>query len=138
MHIAASTTNEEASAKAAAGSAERGAPTIFDKIIAKEIPSTIVYEDDKVLAFRDISPQAPVHVLLIPKLRDGLTDLGKAESRHGEILGHLLYVAKIVAEKEGIQDGFRVVINSGPQACQSVYHLHMHILGGRQMKWPPG
>ncbi|XP_058097216.1 14 kDa zinc-binding protein isoform X2 [Magnolia sinica] len=110
----------------------------FDKIIAKEIPSTIVYEDEKVLAFRDISPQAPVHVLVIPKFRDGLTQLSKAEPRHAEILGHLLYAAKIVAEKEGIQDGFRVVINNGPDACQSVYHLHLHILGKRPMKWPPG
>eukprot|EP00262_Sarcandra_glabra_P007186 TRINITY_DN19823_c0_g1_i1.p1 TRINITY_DN19823_c0_g1~~TRINITY_DN19823_c0_g1_i1.p1 ORF type:complete len:182 (-),score=33.86 TRINITY_DN19823_c0_g1_i1:201-746(-) len=130
--------DEEASAKAAANTAQTGAPTIFDKIIAKEIPSNIVYEDEKVVAFRDISPQAPVHVLVIPKFRDGLTELGKAEPRHGEILGHLLYAAKIVAEKEGIVDGFRVVINSGPDACQSVYHLHLHILGGRQMKWPPG
>ncbi|XP_010941662.1 14 kDa zinc-binding protein [Elaeis guineensis] len=136
-HITASV-NEEASAKAAAASADNGGPTIFDKIIAKEIPSTIVYEDDKVLAFRDINPQAPVHVLVIPKLRDGLTHLGKAELRHAEILGHLLCAAKIVAEKEGIVDGFRVVINNGPEACQSVYHLHLHILGGRQMKWPPG
>ncbi|KAK9267734.1 hypothetical protein L1049_010167 [Liquidambar formosana] len=130
--------NEEAAAQAAAADADSGAPTIFDKIIAKEIPSTIVYEDEKVLAFRDISPQAPVHVLVIPKFRDGLTQLGKAEARHEEILGHLLYAAKIVAEKEGILDGFRVVINSGPTACQSVYHLHLHVLGGRQMKWPPG
>ncbi|KAG9438962.1 hypothetical protein H6P81_019127 [Aristolochia fimbriata] len=130
--------NEEASAKAAAESAETGGPTIFDKIISKEIPSDVVYEDEKVLAFRDISPHAPVHVLVIPKLRDGLTQLGKAESRHSEILGNLLLAAKIVAEKEGIADGFRVVINSGPSACQSVYHLHLHVLGGRQMKWPPG
>ncbi|XP_022748743.1 14 kDa zinc-binding protein isoform X2 [Durio zibethinus] len=110
----------------------------FDKIIAKEIPSTIVYEDDKVLAFKDIDPQAPVHVLVIPKFRDGLTQLGEAEPRHGEILGQLLYAARIVAQKEGILDGFRVVINNGPTACQSVYHLHLHVLGGRQMKWPPG
>ncbi|EPS72246.1 hypothetical protein M569_02515 [Genlisea aurea] len=112
--------------------------TIFDKIIAKEIPSTVVYEDDAVLAFRDISPQAPVHVLVIPKSRDGLTELGKAGKRHEEILGRLLHAAKMVAEKEGILEGFRVVINSGPSACQSVYHLHLHVLGGRQMKWPPG
>ncbi|KAI5667549.1 hypothetical protein M9H77_17402 [Catharanthus roseus] len=130
--------DEEASARAAAATADTGAPTIFDKIIAKEIPSSIVYEDEKVLAFRDINPQAPVHVLIIPKSRDGLTELGKAEQRHGEILGHLLYAAKIIAEKEGILDGFRVVINTGPMACQSVYHLHLHVLGGRQMKWPPG
>ncbi|THU61602.1 hypothetical protein C4D60_Mb07t25050 [Musa balbisiana] len=149
--------NEEAAAKAAAEIADTGAPTmykmdtvpcwieitscrglIFDKIIAKEIPSTIVYEDDKVLAFRDINPQAPVHILVIPKIRDGLTQLGKAEPRHAEVLGHLLFAAKLVAEKEGIVDGFRVVINNGPEACQSVYHLHLHVLGGRQLKWPPG
>ncbi|XP_058097207.1 14 kDa zinc-binding protein isoform X1 [Magnolia sinica] len=138
IHRISAAADEEASAKAAAASADSGGPTIFDKIIAKEIPSTIVYEDEKVLAFRDISPQAPVHVLVIPKFRDGLTQLSKAEPRHAEILGHLLYAAKIVAEKEGIQDGFRVVINNGPDACQSVYHLHLHILGKRPMKWPPG
>ncbi|KAM7524698.1 hypothetical protein LguiA_014600 [Lonicera macranthoides] len=132
------TNDEEAKAKVAAASADTGAPTIFDKIIAKEIPAAIVYEDEKVLAFRDINPQAPVHVLVIPKFRDGLTQLSKAEARHGEILGHLLYAAKIVAEKEGILDGFRVVINNGPSACQSVYHIHLHVLGGRQMKWPAG
>ncbi|XP_015960231.1 14 kDa zinc-binding protein [Arachis duranensis] len=132
------THDEQAAAKAAAATADSGAPTIFDKIINKEIPSSIVYEDEKVLAFRDINPQAPVHVLVIPKVRDGLTELAKAEARHGEILGQLLYAARIVAEKEGILDGFRVVINSGPSACQSVYHLHLHVLGGRQMNWPPG
>ncbi|KAI9122568.1 hypothetical protein K1719_006408 [Acacia pycnantha] len=105
------TNNEEAAAKAAALDADNGAPTIFDKIINKEIPSNIVYEDEK---------------------------LGKADPRHEEILGQLLYAAKIVAEKEGILDGFRVVINNGASACQSVYHLHLHVLGGRQMKWPPG
>ncbi|KAG2320591.1 hypothetical protein Bca52824_013804 [Brassica carinata] len=127
--------NEEAAAKAAS---DTGAPTIFDKIIAKEIPSDIVYEDENVLAFKDINPQAPVHVLVIPKLRDGLTTLGKAEPRHVEVLGQLLHASKIVAEKEGIVDGFRVVINNGAEGCQSVYHLHLHVLGGRQMKWPPG
>ena len=136
-HIA-SSTNEEAAAKTAAATADTGGPTIFDKIIAKEIPSSIVYEDEKVLAFRDINPQAPVHVLVIPKLRDGLTGLDKAEPRHAEILGQLLYAAKVVAEKEGVADGFRVVINNGGEGCQSVYHLHVHVLGGRQMKWPPG
>ncbi|XP_078166662.1 14 kDa zinc-binding protein-like isoform X1 [Carex rostrata] len=133
-HITASS-NEEAAAKSAV---DTGGPTIFDKIIAKEIPSDIVYEDDKVLAFRDVNPQAPIHILIIPKLRDGLTQLSKAEARHGEILGQLLYASKIVADKEGIAEGFRVVINNGPDACQSVYHLHLHVLGGRQMKWPPG
>ncbi|XP_057797013.1 14 kDa zinc-binding protein [Salvia miltiorrhiza] len=132
------TSDEELAASAAAANADSGAPTIFDKIISKEIPCSIVYEDESVLAFRDISPQAPVHVLIIPKQRDGLTQLGKAEKRHEVILGQLLHAAKIVAEKEGISDGFRIVINSGASACQSVYHLHLHVLGGRQMKWPPG
>ncbi|KAL8151590.1 hypothetical protein V2J09_021398 [Rumex salicifolius] len=113
--------DEEAASGAAAVNADTGAPTIFDKIIAKEIPSSIVYEDEKVFAFRDINPQAPVHVLIIPKLRDGLTELGKAEERHSEILGHLLYAAKIVAEKEGVVDGFRVVINSGAKGCKISY-----------------
>ncbi|KAL6581926.1 14 kDa zinc-binding protein [Orobanche minor] len=134
------TSDEEA---AVVNNAYSGAPTMFgplsfDKIISKEIPSTIVYEDEAVLAFRDINPQAPVHVLVIPKSRDGLTELGKAENTHQEILGRLLYAAKIVAEKEGIADGFRVVINSGTSACQAVFHLHLHVLGGRQMEWPPG
>ncbi|KAJ7972013.1 14 kDa zinc-binding protein [Quillaja saponaria] len=114
------------------------APTIFDKIINKEIPSTVVYEDDKVLAFRDIGPQAPVHILIIPKVRDGLTGLSKAEERHSEILGRLLYTAKLIAKQEGLDDGFRIVINDGPTGCQSVYHIHVHLLGGRQMNWPPG
>ncbi|KAJ3703097.1 hypothetical protein LUZ61_006802 [Rhynchospora tenuis] len=113
-------------------------PTIFDKIISKEIPSNIVYEDEKALAFRDISPQAPTHIIIIPKVKDGLTRLSNAEERHVEILGHLLYVAKLVAKQEGLDDGFRIVINDGPLGCQSVYHLHVHILGGRQMNWPPG
>ncbi|KAK6154802.1 hypothetical protein DH2020_009050 [Rehmannia glutinosa] len=106
------TSDEEAAARAAAVNADSGAPTIFDKIISKEIPSTIVYEDEAVLAFRDINPQAPVHVVVIPKLRDGLTELGKAEKTHEEILGRLLYTAKIVAEKENIIDGFRVVLTA--------------------------
>ncbi|URD75331.1 Scavenger mRNA decapping enzyme C-term binding [Musa troglodytarum] len=114
------------------------APTIFDKIINKEIPSKVVYEDEKVLAFRDISPQAPTHIIIIPKVKDGLTGLSKAEERHIEILGYLLYIAKLVAKQEGLDDGFRIVINDGPKGCQSVYHLHIHLLGGRQMNWPPG
>ncbi|CAI8595123.1 unnamed protein product [Vicia faba] len=113
-------------------------PTIFDKIINKEIPSTVVYEDDKVLAFRDINPQAPVHILIIPKVRDGLTGISKAEERHFDILGRLLYTAKLVAKQEGLAEGYRVVINDGPQGCQSVYHIHVHVIGGRQLNWPPG
>ncbi|XP_026420747.1 14 kDa zinc-binding protein-like [Papaver somniferum] len=112
-------------------------PTIFDKIINKEIPSTVVYEDDKVLAFRDINPAAPTHILVIPKVKDGLTGLSQAEERHTEILGHLLYAAKLVAKQEGLE-GFRIVINDGPIAGQTVYHIHVHVLGGRELKWPPG
>eukprot|EP00898_Chlorokybus_atmophyticus_P007051 jgi/Chlat1/7347/Chrsp59S06975 len=114
------------------------APTIFDKIVKREIPATIVYEDDKVLAFRDINPQAPTHIILIPKERDGLTQLAKAEERHKSTLGHLLYTAKTIAQQEGLDNGYRVVVNDGPDGCQSVLHLHLHILGGRQMQWPPG
>ncbi|GLT30505.1 hypothetical protein SLA2020_053010 [Shorea laevis] len=122
--------------RTALAAAPSDAPTIFDKIIKKEIPANVVYEDDKVLAFRDIAPQAPTHTLVIPKVRDGLTGLSKAEKRHLEILGRLLYTAKLVAKQEGLEDGFRVVINDGPQGCQSVYHIYL--LGGRQMNWPPG
>ncbi|CAG9466773.1 unnamed protein product [Pedinophyceae sp. YPF-701] len=128
----------KAAAAAAQGAAESGEPTIFDKIIAKEIPATIIYEDSKALAFRDISPQAPVHFLVIPKDRDGLVRLAKAEERHKELLGHLMWVASHVALQEGATDGFRVVVNDGPSACQSVYHLHLHVMAGRQLTWPPG
>ncbi|GER51970.1 HIS triad family protein 3 [Striga asiatica] len=124
--------------EAALAAAPSDSPTIFDKIINKEIPANVVYEDDKVLAFRDIAPQAPTHILLIPKVKDGLTGISKAEEKHREILGHLLYTAKLVAKQEGLDDGFRLVINDGPNGCQSVYHLHVHLLGGRQMNWPPG
>ncbi|KAI5317109.1 hypothetical protein L3X38_036816 [Prunus dulcis] len=124
--------------EAALAAVPSDSPTIFDKIINKEIPSKVVFEDDKVLAFRDINPQAPTHILIIPKVKDGLTGLSKAEERHTEILGQLLYTAKLIAKQEGLDDGFRVVINDGPNGCQSVYHLHVHLLGGRQLNWPPG
>lgn len=127
-----------AAAAHAPQAADAGAPTIFDKIISKQIPSTIVFEDDSVLAFRDISPQGPVHIVLIPKVRDGLTQLSKADDRHEAVLGHLLVTAAKVARQEQLDQGFRLVINDGPQGCQSVYHLHLHLIGGRQMNWPPG
>ncbi|KAK2451347.1 histidine triad nucleotide-binding [Trifolium repens] len=128
----------EKEAALAATPPDTDSPTIFDKIIKKEIPSTVVYEDDKVLAFRDIEPQGPTHILVIPKVRDGLTGISKAEERHIDILGRLLYTAKLVAKQEGLDDGYRVVINDGPKGCQSVYHIHVHVIGGRQMNWPPG
>lgn len=112
--------------------------TIFHKIVRKEIPSTCVYEDDKVYAFRDINPQAPVHVILIPKEMDGLNMIENAEERHVNILGYLLYAAKLVADKLEMKNGYRLVINNGKEGCQSVPYLHIHIIGGCQLGWPPG
>lgn len=111
--------------------------TIFEKIIAREIPADIVFEDDKSLAFRDINPQAPTHILLVPKTP--IPRLAEAKSDDHALLGHLLVTAAEVAEKAGIaKSGYRLVINSGPDGGESVPHLHVHILGGRYMKWPPG
>lgn len=113
--------------------------TIFDKIISKEISASILHEDDVCIAFEDVNPQAPVHFLVIPKSRDGLTQLSKAEERHKLTLGHLMYVAQSVATKvKGLDNGFRVVVNDGRDGCQSVYHLHLHVMGGRPLGWPPG
>ncbi|KAM9394138.1 putative HIT-like protein isoform 2-T2 [Pholidichthys leucotaenia] len=112
------------------------APTIFSKVIDKSIPADIIYEDEKCLAFRDISPQAPVHFLVIPKVP--IPRISAAKDEDVEVLGHLLIVAKNVAKQEALNDGYRVVINDGKHGAQSVYHLHIHVLGGRQMSWPPG
>lgn len=111
--------------------------TIFDKIIAGDIPCKEVYSDDKCLAFRDVNPTAPVHILVIPKNRDGLSQLSKARPDQKELLGHLMYVAQEVGAKE-CPGGFRIVINDGKDGAQSVYHLHLHVMGGRAMAWPPG
>jgi histidine triad (HIT) family protein len=97
-----------------------------------------VYEDDKVYAFRDISPVAPTHVILVPKVAGRLTQLQRAERDDAPLLGHLLWAAGHVARAEGLGEGYRVVINDGPLGCQSVYHLHLHIIGGKQLTWPPG
>jgi histidine triad (HIT) family protein len=110
--------------------------TIFGKIVRREIPADIVYEDDIALAFRDVNPQAPVHILVIPK--QPLPKLADAESQDHAMLGHLLLTVKRVAEQVGLTNGYRVVINNGDDGGQTVNHLHLHILGGRQMKWPPG
>ncbi|CAG9479840.1 protein kinase c inhibitor-like protein, putative [Plasmodium vivax] len=128
--------DEEEKALAAAGKDENG-DSIFGKIARKEVKVDLVYEDDKVLAFNDINPQAPVHILVIPKMRDGLTRLSKAEERHKEILGHMMWAVSEIVKKNNLGD-FRLVVNNGPEACQSVYYLHLHILAKRQMKWPPG
>ncbi|HEY9834843.1 MAG TPA: histidine triad nucleotide-binding protein [Stenomitos sp.] len=110
--------------------------TIFSKIIRKEVPADIVYEDDLTIAFRDIAPQAPVHILVIPK--KPLPQLAAAESEDHALMGHLLLTAKRVAQQVGLDNGYRVVINNGDDGGQTVDHLHLHILGGRPMKWPPG
>ena len=112
--------------------------TIFSKIINREIPADIVYETDDILAFKDINPQAPVHILIIPKTEiPKVTDLKGSE--HSELLGKMMDAANKLAEENGIaDDGFRLVFNCGRNAGQEVYHLHLHLLGGRQMKWPPG
>ena len=111
--------------------------TIFSKIIRGEIPADVVHEDDRSMAFHDINPQAPVHVLIIPKAPlPGIQDVGEAEE---SLLGHLLVVARQVAAAEGLTgSGFRCVINAGADGGQTVDHLHIHLLGGRRLEWPPG
>ena len=110
--------------------------TLFGKIVRREIPADIVYEDDLCLAFRDINPQAPTHVLLIPKKE--IDRLSSASAGDQALLGHLMLAAGKVAKQLGVADAFRLVINNGAQAGQTVFHLHLHILAGRSMKWPPG
>ncbi|MCM0594190.1 MAG: histidine triad nucleotide-binding protein [Gloeotrichia echinulata DEX184] len=110
--------------------------TIFSKIIRREIPADIVYEDDLALAFKDVNPQAPVHILVIPK--QPIAKLADAEPQDHALLGHLLLTVKRVAEQAGLENGYRVVINTGADGGQTVYHLHLHILGGRPLAWPPG
>ncbi|WP_341529128.1 histidine triad nucleotide-binding protein [Nostoc sp. UHCC 0302] len=110
--------------------------TIFSKIIRREIPADIVYEDNLALAFKDIHPQAPIHILVIPK--KAIPQLADAESQDHALLGHLLLTAKRVAEEAGLTNGYRIVINTGDDGGQTVSHLHLHILGGRQLAWPPG
>jgi len=111
--------------------------TLFEKIIDREIPATIVYEDDLVLAFRDIKPQAPTHVLVIPK--KPIPRIAEAKPEDHKVLGHLLLKAAEVANQLGLtESGFRLVFNNGPDAGEAVPHLHCHIIGGRKMSWPPG
>ena len=111
--------------------------TLFERIIARESPGRIVYEDDRVVAFHDINPKAPVHILIVPRLP--ITRIGAADAEHTELLGHLLLKASEVARQLGLESsGYRLVINNGHDAGETVPHLHCHILGGRRMKWPPG
>jgi len=110
--------------------------TIFKKIIDREIPAEIVYEDELCLAFRDITPQAPTHVLVIPKKEiPSVDDIAEEDE---SLIGHLFVVVRKIAAELGLGDGYRTVVNCGPNAGQEVYHLHFHLLGGRRLGWPPG
>jgi histidine triad (HIT) family protein len=110
--------------------------TIFKRILDREIPADIIYEDDRCIAFRDVNPQAPVHVLVIP--RKEIPSLAQAQEEDRDLLGHLLLVCRKLAGDLGLQNGFRTVINAGPDGGQSVDHLHVHLLGQRPLAWPPG
>ncbi|EIP97490.1 HIT family hydrolase, diadenosine tetraphosphate hydrolase [Opitutaceae bacterium TAV1] len=110
--------------------------TLFQRIIDREIPAKIEHEDDRCIVIHDIEPQAPVHLLVIPKTV--IPRVGEATAADEGTLGHLLLVAGVVAKKLGLERGFRLVINHGPDACESVPHLHVHLLAKRQMGWPPG
>ena len=113
-----------------------GGDTIFGKIIRREIPAAIVYEDDLALAFQDVNPQAPVHLLVIPK--KPIENLAAATAEDQALLGHLMLVIQKVAQQEGLDQGYRVVANTGEDGGQTVFHLHFHVLGGRSLAWPPG
>lgn len=110
--------------------------TLFGRIIRREIPADIVYEDELCLAFRDINPQAPTHVLVVPKKE--IPKLSDAVADDQALLGHLMLAAGKIARSLGMGDAFRLVVNNGAEAGQSVYHLHLHILAGRKLRWPPG
>jgi histidine triad (HIT) family protein len=109
---------------------------LFCRIVDGSIPSTRVYEDDQCIAFADIHPQAPVHLLIVP--REHIASLAKAAAEHSGLLGHLLWTATELAREKGLANGFRTVINTGADGGQTVDHLHVHLLGGRPMHWPPG
>lgn len=111
-------------------------PTIFTKIISREIPADIVYEDDLALAFRDISPQAPTHVLVIPKRE--IASLDDLDDSDAELMGHLFVVVRKVAAQLELTNGYRTVINCGQEGGQTVDHIHVHLLAGRALTWPPG
>lgn len=109
---------------------------IFCKIVEGTIPSTAVYQDDRCYAFSDLHPQAPTHVLIVP--REHIASLGEAAEGHKDLLGHLMWVAAEIARGKGLSKGYRVVVNNGGDGGQTVDHIHLHVLGGRPMHWPPG
>ena len=109
---------------------------LFCRIIAGDVPSNVVLQDELAIAIRDVNPQAPTHVLVIP--REHIESLDDASQKDEALLGHLLRMAARIANQEGLAEGYRTVINNGPGAGQSVFHLHVHVLGGRPMNWPPG
>lgn len=110
--------------------------TLFEKIIDRELPGTIVHEDEYCVAFRDVNPGAPIHILLVP--RKPIPRLCDATPEDQPLLGHLMLTANRIAEAEGVGEAFRLVVNNGAEAGQSVFHLHLHIIGGRALSWPPG
>src|SRR5688572_22750587 len=112
------------------------AKTVFKKIIDREIPADIVYEDDQCMAFRDIDPRAPTHIVVIPKKE--IASVADISDSDEQLIGHLYTVIRDLAKKLGLVNGYRVVVNCGPDAGQSVDHIHFHLLGGRKLKWPPG
>ncbi|XP_043845481.1 histidine triad nucleotide-binding protein 1-like [Dromiciops gliroides] len=114
----------------------RRGDSVFGKIIRKEIPANIIFEDDQCLAFHDICPQAPTHFLVIPK--KPIPQIAVAEEDDESLLGHLIIVAKKCASALGLKKGYRMVMNEGTDGGQTIFHIHLHVLGGRQMKWPPG
>ena len=110
--------------------------SIMDKIKNKEIPGTIVYEDDQCFAIEDINPQAPIHILIIPHKE--IAKISDTSPEDKDLLGHLLYVSKKIADKYDLDDNYRLIINNGAGAGQSVFHIHVHLMGGRSLNWPPG
>jgi len=110
---------------------------LFCRIIAKQIPADILYENEKVLAFKDINPQAPVHILIIPKKH--ISRISDLEESDKDIISELIFIAKKLAEEKGIaESGYRLVLNNNKDAGQAVFHIHLHLLGGRKLSWPPG
>ena len=110
--------------------------TLFQKIADREIDADIVYEDDVCVAFRDINPQAPTHILIVPRKR--IATLNDLKPKDEATVGHLFLAAKAIAKQEGLTNGYRTVFNCGDDAGQTVYHIHLHLLGGRSLSWPPG